>query len=107
MRRQHAVWWKRLQADDYGRYSYASPVAIKCRWDENVGQTMSAKGDMVASSSTVYVDRVMSVGDKLKLGEIDSNTSTDPREDPLAFEIMSFEQNPNFRNTQSLLTAHL
>lgn len=107
MRRQRAVYWARTTADSHGRFSFAEPVQIKCRWDENRGHIRNYMGEMVATTTTVYVDRIMQLGDRLKRGELDSYTLDDPTEDPLAFEIQAFEETPNYRNSETLLTAHL
>lgn len=107
MRRQKAVWWKRLTPDEFGVFTFDDPVEIDCRWDDCVKSFDTMKGETLMSTAVVYVDREMSVGDRLKKGEFDSNTPDDPLADDTAYEIQRFDINPNFRNTENLLTAYI
>lgn len=107
MRKQKAVWWKRTTPNEFGAFSFEEPVEIMCRWEEAVGQVLGSAGEMVPSKTMVYVDRDMSIGDKLKLGEEDSDTPSDPKDDPLAYEIQGWQKIPTLRATQFLRIATL
>lgn len=102
MRKQKAVWWQRGEPNTYGEFAFADPVEVKCRWEDVSQEFLDPRGQTRTSRSVVYVDRVMSVGDKLLRGELDSNSSiTD------AFEIQKFDQLPDLKNKAVLLTAYL
>jgi hypothetical protein len=107
MRKQPAVWWASTGKDEFGVLTFAEPVQIKCRWDDSKGRFQNSKGFMVESKGTVYVDREMNLGDKLKKGELDTDTPESPLDDLEAFEIQGFESNPNFKAKEFLYTAHL
>lgn len=108
MRRQKAVWWKRSSTtDEYGRYTFDEPVEIDCRWEDRAEEFVNKGGERLVSAAVVYVDRVMEAGDKLKLGALESDTSSNPVEETEAFEIQTFSKIPNLRNTETLLTAYL
>ncbi len=107
MRRQRAVYWQRTAPDHYGTFGYAAPVEIACRWEDKIGEFRNDMGEKHASIANVYVDRVMSIGDKLMRGELESDTSEDPREEPDAYEIQAFEQIPDINAKETLLLAHL
>lgn len=107
MRRQEGVYWERLTPDQFGRFSYATPIEIKCRWDDSSAEYRDNRGEKALSQATVYVDRLMKAGDMLKKGELDSDTPADPTTLVDAFEIKGFEQTPNLRATETLYTAHL
>lgn len=107
MRQQKAVWWKRLTPNEEGEFTYDAPVEIDCRWEDVAQEFMNSKGQKEMSKATVYVDRLMEVGDRLKEGAIDSNTTVSPLTDNDAFEIQRFDKMPNRRNTETLLTAIL
>lgn len=108
MRRQDAVWWsKNPTPDEFGAVSFSDPVQIKCRWEDREGQILNAQEEIVPSMTTVYVDRDMKIGDKLKLGSLDTNTPPDPREDRDAYEIQGWEKIPNFKAKEFLRIAHL
>jgi hypothetical protein len=109
MRRQKAVWWNRLAPDSYGKHAYDVPVEIECRW-EDVGtesRSTTLPAERATASCTVYVDRVMKPGDKLKRGALDSTTAIDPELDTLALVIVTFEQLPDFKARETLYTAKL
>lgn len=107
MRRQRAVYWRRLTADRFGKFSYAPPVEIKCRWDDGGEENRDATMQLFNPVATVYVDREMLIGDMLKKGEMESDTPDDPRQTTGAHEIKKFMQTPNFRATETLFTAIL
>lgn len=108
MRKQTAVWWERSSTPDrYGAFSYAEPVEVECRWDESGMEYRDTKGQTVMSNSTVYVDRIMKIGDMLREGEIDSAEPSDPTTVDTAREIQRFDKNPNIKATETLLTAFL
>lgn len=107
MRKQKAIYWRRLTPDKYGTFSYASPVEVSCRWDDCTEEFRNAQGQLEASSAVVYPDRQMYIGDILKKSEIESDTPDDPREDTEIFEIKRFDVTPNLRNTENLYTAYL
>lgn len=107
MRRQKAVWWQRLALDRYGRYTYAEPVEVKCRWEDVSTEYLGANGEKLVSRAVVYVDRVMSLGDRLWKGVLDSTTPDNPMSLSNAYEVKQFEQLPDLKNRQVLLTARL
>lgn len=107
MRKQKAIYWARSTMDQYGRFAFASPVEIDCRWDDEAAQFLTPKGEEQVSRSMVYVDRDMIPGDRLQLGELASNTPDDPLESHSSFEIRQFAKNPNLKATEFLRTAIL
>jgi len=108
MRKQNAVWWQRSATPDrFGKFSFAAPVEVDCRWDDTIEEFVDAKGETRAGRATVYVDRIMAPGDRLQRGAIDSDTPDDPLTVTTAYEIRRFDQNPNFKATETLLTAFL
>lgn len=108
MRRQKAVWWKRSDTtDQYGSYVFESPVEIKCRWEDSIGEFRNSLGQVMNTKATVYVDREMKPGDKLKKGEMDSSTPEDPTGDPTIIDIVGFQALPDFSARETLYTALL
>ena len=109
MRKQNAVLWTRSSASDkHGRFSYDAPIEIKCRWEDVAEEFRDTKGQTVMSKSVVFVDRIVTVGDMLQRGALDGSTPADPRSNPLtAFEIQRFDQLPDLRNKNTLLTTFL
>lgn len=107
MRRQVAVFWSRGSPDPYGRYSFAGPVEIKCRWEDKPEEFMSATGERRVSSAVVYVDRDMKPGDMLKKGPMESGTPDDPNSLDDALQIQAFANMPDFDAVEFLKTAYL
>lgn len=107
MRKQFATWWPLGPVDEFGAKSFGEPVTIKCRWVDQAGEFVDARGFSINSNATVYVDRKMKIGDKLKQGAADSETPLSPLEDRLAFEIQAFEVVPNLKAKEFLYISHL
>lgn len=107
MRKQRAVWWRRTVADHYGSFSFAEPIEIAVRWDDAVVEFLDIVGEKQSSRSVVYTDRVMTPGDRLMLGELDSETPSNPLSVTTSFEIRRFDRTPNLRATETLFTAYL
>jgi len=107
MRRQKAIWWRRLGADRYGSHTFATPVEIDCRWDDTTQEFVDEKAVFQASKSVAYVDRVMSVGDRLMLGAMESDTPDNPLSITAAYEIKRFDRNPDLKAKEFLLTAYM
>lgn len=107
MRQQKAVWWQRLAVDQYGRFAYATPVEIDCRWDATSEEFRDTEGQKQLSNAVVYPDRVMSIGDMLQEGQLDSNDPDDPRDAPDAHEIRRFDKIPDLKATETLFRAYL
>lgn len=129
MRKQEALLWVRGSADRYGEFAFDAPVQIKCRWEDQVQEFIDAGGERQLSRSVVYVDRVISVGDRLKrilaadawilaLGVWDDAGAwsddavwidgvSDPNELTDAYEVRRFDQLPNLKASEFLLTAYL
>jgi hypothetical protein len=108
MRRQYAVWWKRsVTPDKFGNFTFDPPIEIQCRWVEQLGQILDKDGEAVNTRSTVYVDRVMSIGDCLAKGILTTNTPLDPRPEYGAIPIVGWKDTPDFDAVEHLLTAYL
>ena len=109
MRKQTAVYWAQAAArDDDGQLTFAAPVEIDCRWDDEAQEFIDSEGRKVVSRSIVYVDRVMIVGDMLYLGTLASlSGETDPRNVATAYKIRGWARNPDIKANEFLLTAKL
>lgn len=107
MRKQAAVWWSQTSPDARGIFGYSDPVQILCRWEDRAERYLDSKRQERVSRSLVYVDRLMRVGDRLMLGDLDSNTPENPRSSNVVFEIQSIAVVPNLRNTETLYQAYL
>lgn len=108
MRKQKAVWWERsLTADRFGKFSFSEPAEIDCRWDDSGSEYRDKEGQVAMTQATIYPDRVLKEGDKLRKGEMATDEPEDPTNLLTAFEVQRFEQIPNLKNTETLYIAHL
>jgi len=108
MRKQKAVWWERSATSDrFGKFTFSEPAEIDCRWDDSISEYRTEDGQMHISQATVYPDRVLSVGDKLRKGEMETDEPLDPTTLDSSFEVQRFQQIPNLKNTETLFMAHL
>lgn len=108
MRKQKAVWWERnLVPDNYGQFGFAAPVEIDCRWDDVGMVQQDAKGEEITTQATVYPDRELKAGDRLKKGDMESGVLDDPLQESDTFEVVRIDQIPNFRATETLYVAYM
>ena len=115
MLKQTCVYWALGSAetggvdfDDYGRPSYASPVELSCRWEDEANEFVSAEGTMEYSQSVVYVESDVVIGGVLFLGELTDLTDEDnPKNNDGAWEIKGFDKIPNLRATKWVRVAYL
>jgi hypothetical protein len=66
IRRQRAVYWKRVGSNEFGEPVFDYPIEIKVRWEDQAGEFQNARGEIIISKALVYVDRLMFVGDYLR-----------------------------------------
>ena len=109
MRKQDAIYWARVGYDVNGQPTYDSPVGIECRWEDTAEEFIDAQGTRCVSRAVVYVDREVTIGGVLMLGDVDSSGLEEeyPLENEGAVEIKQFSKMPNLKATEYLLTAHL
>lgn len=135
MRLQKAVYWRRGKPDGFGGYVYDDPVEIDCRWQDVQEEYIGATGVRLLSRSVVFPDRLIFVGDMLKLGNLDdllddmggnsddnvsddnssciydidsgSDVAFDPASIKGIHEVMHVSVIPNLRNTEVLYKVFL
>lgn len=94
---QTAVYWAPGKRDAHGQPTFATPVEIACRWEDEMEQIVKADGSLTVSASKVFVDADLKVGGMMLLASLAS--LADPS-DPNAFEdattIMNFGKTPAF-----------
>lgn len=110
MRKQTAVWWPRnATPDKFGKFSFADPIEIECRWEEAGKQYLNEQGQVEVSESVAFVDseRGVKKGDRMRQGHLESTDTSDPTGDTRAFEVRRYEKVPNLRATEFLSIAYL
>ena len=112
VRNQKAIYWANTGSDQYGDNTYAEPVEIDCRWDDHIGEVAgasitTAKGEIIQTRAIVIVDRDMQLGDRLKLGELESGTPDSPIDDVAAWPIVGFAKNPDLKAKEFVRRAYL
>jgi len=111
VRKQDAIWWARQTTPDrYGKFTFAEPVAIKCRWTDKTQEFVDSRGEVAVSAALVMVDRVMSPGDRIQLGTLNLDnvdSPADPLDASTAYEVKRMERTPTLKNDDELLTVFL
>jgi hypothetical protein len=118
MRKQNALYWEAisLEPDRYGQFTYEAPVMITCRWDDVNELSLKPDGTEFTTQSKVYVESVdTKPGDYLRqtdtaveVDEIALLTSeTIPQNNEDTHRIEAVDKNPNFKGTETLVTAKL
>jgi hypothetical protein len=104
---QTAVYWGSPINDGYGGKTFASPVEIKCRWEDKVRLLISADGSETKSKATVLVTQELDDEGYLYLGTLDdldeisqdSDFAYNPKNIVHAYEIVAKDRIPMFRST--------
>lgn len=112
---QKAVYWAPgskttggRDFDDYGQPMYSAPVEIKCRWSDVAEEYVAADGTRQVSHSKVIVDRDVSLGGMLLLGELaDVGDVNNPKNNDGAWEIRRFDKVPWLEGDEFLRTSYL
>lgn len=109
MLKQVATYWPPLGTSDaFGQPQYGTAVQIGVRWEDATEQFLDDEGDIQMSKALVYVSQDVEVRGVLLLLPIASVTNlTDPKKNPLAWEIRRYERLPTFKATEFLRTALL
>ena len=97
---QKAIWWASDDHDEFGKPSYATPVEIDCRWEDEREEFINANGDQIISNSKLIVDRDMNEKDRLKLGELDSTVDNDPYVETGTWEVLRFAAHPDTKGVK-------
>ena len=94
--KQDATYWAVSGVDNFGDPSFASPVGIKCKWEDRTELFIDPDGREQRSRSVVYVDTDVVIGGYLFLG---TSTGTDPLAVTGAFIVKDFKKVSNFEAT--------
>lgn len=102
--RQDATYWAPTGTDTYGKTSFAAPVAVKVRWEDEMHVIVAKTGKEYTSKSTVYCAQNFDLDGYLYLG---TSVVASPLEQVGAKEIQAMSRVPNLRALQTLYTAFL
>ena len=113
--KQTCVWWDvttstsgGIGRDANGQPILTSPVEISCRWTDKTQEYIDSTGAKQMSHTGVMVDRDVTIGGVLMLGELtDIINAVNVKENDNAWEIKSFKKVSNFRNTEYFRKALL
>lgn len=67
---QKAVLWPRVGTDRNGEPTVGSPLEINVRWEEDFRGSVDSQGTPIAVNGTIDVDRDITAGSILWLGEL-------------------------------------
>lgn len=96
--KQTAVLWVAEAPDDFGKPTYATPVAIDCRWTVKNVEFIGANNERELSRAVVVVDRDITLGSMLFLGAIaDLTDENNPIENDGAWEVRQFGSTPDLK----------
>lgn len=124
MRRQSCIYWQCTGLNKNGQESFAAPLVILCRWDDETKKVIKPDGVEMTTRSVAYVDRVVPIGSFLMLGDDDDlaafSDSSDPLEIADALRVEQFAMNaapkggmfkktPNYQDEDEnvLMTAYM
>ena len=106
---QTAVYWGSPVDDGYGGHTFADPVEISCRWEdqvEKIDRVGASLGEEIVSAAQVYVTQDVEERGYLFLGDLDdldSGEEADPKTVEKAYMINRFDKVPVMRSTSEFL----
>lgn len=92
--KKKAVYWAPTGSDKFGKTTFADPVEIDCRWDEDAKLFLTEEGKQEVSRALVMVSVDTQRRGMLKLGTLDdlvANPST-PYQNAEVYEIRGFKK---------------
>ena len=95
---QSATYWAASGVDGSGESTWATPVAISVRWEEQSEIFIDDRGEQRLGKSVVYTDRSMSRGDYIFLG---TSVAADPHDVVNSKIIQDYREIPNLGNSHS------
>ncbi len=93
---QDATWWAKGAPDGFGGYTFATPVALKVRWEQRTELATDEEGNEFIARSRVYLSQDVEVDDYLFLGV---SVVGDPRTVEGSHRVRTFRKIPDLFNT--------
>lgn len=89
---QICTHWAVTGVDGFNKPIFASPVELKCRWEERNEKLINDDGEEYLSRARVFLANDVVPGDYLFLG---SNSTADPRTVREAFRVKTWRRIPS------------
>lgn len=102
--KQDATHWAQSGFDMYNAATFASPQAIKVRWEGKDITVVDSKGNEVQTKSKIFSTAVLKEGDQILLG---TSVAADPDSVPGAAQILRVDTIPDIRALHTLYVAYL
>lgn len=99
-RYQKAVLWMASGTDDYGQPKTVAPVEIRVRWITKRTQVNDPQGNAVSLDATAVVDRKISPGSVMWLGEYADFLGTgsgSASDDTELHEVKTYDETPDLK----------
>lgn len=97
--KQTLTYWAFVSIDRTGRASFASPVQLRCRWQDVAVLFKDAQGQQRTSSAIIYPEYSLGLKGYVKLG---ADATAEPVGLAGAYEILQKGDSPNLRGTTTL-----
>lgn len=104
--KQDGVYWAPTAPDSFGKAGFASPVKIKCRWEDAKAEGISIAGSDQIYSAKVFVNRDVETGGVIWLGKLADADST-PLANAGAATVARFRKIPTLQATAYQRVAYL
>lgn len=94
--KQSGTYWGSPVEDGYGGFTFATPVAINCRWELKQELFIDGKGKEKVSAAIVYLEQDIDLGGYLYLG---TSAESNPKDVEGSYTIKSFSKIPDIKGT--------
>lgn len=102
--KQTGTYWSKGASDGYNAYSYGTPAAITCRWDDTSEEFIDDTGERKISRAVIWTTTALVQGGYLYLG---TSAATDPTAVTNAWMIRSVQRVGSVNNTEAIYKAYL
>lgn len=100
----YAVYWPPINVTDYGQYTFAEAVEIKCRWDDVEVRFTNADGSISTGTAKIWTTYPMKPRGILWHGRLtDVSDLVIPRNNSGFIEIKYFSSTPDLKNKTKLV----
>jgi hypothetical protein len=101
---QEVTYWGSPVSDGLGGKTFASPVALKARWENKQEQFHMLTGELTVSNAVVYLQQAVALGGYLYLG---TSVAASPFDVEGAWPIRGYVEIPDLRVVSILRKAML
>jgi hypothetical protein len=93
--KDYLIYWEYSGSDQYGQPTYATPVQMKCRWDDCTKQIFDQDGSPVFSKNELITQKRLKLKGLVKKGKLTASINqASPKANSDVHEVIASEETP-------------